>query len=155
MKRTPLKQKRRSGCPLAISLDVIGDRWSLLIVRDMMVRGYRTFKEFQTSGEGIATNVLSDRLQKLEAAGILCTESNPEDGRRLYYRLTEKGIELAPVLLEVVVWGARHDKTGTPPELIERMVKHREAFLAETKRRWQARDLTPMIPPPKTNKSKS
>lgn len=142
------KPKRRSGCPLGVSLDVVGDRWSLLIVRDMMVRGYRTFKEFQSSGEGIASNILADRLQKLEAAGVLDTEKDPGDGRRVHYRLTEKGIDLAPVLLEIVVWGARHEKTWAPPRLLEQMTKHREEFLAETRRRWRVRDLTPMIPPP-------
>lgn len=141
-----MKSKRRSGCPLSASLDIFGDRWSLLIVRDMMVRGYRTFKEFQASGEGIATNILADRLEKLQSAGILETESDPDDGRRIQYRLTEKGIDLAPVLLEVVVWGARHEKTATPAVLIEQMTKHREAFLAETRRRWADRDPNPMIP---------
>jgi len=140
-----VKSKRRSGCPLSASLDVFGDRWSLLIVRDMMVRGYRTFKEFRTSGEGIATNILADRLEKLEAAGIVETEPD-SDGRRVRYRLSEKGIDLAPVLLEVVLWGARHEKTSTPAALLEQMTMNREAFLAETRRRWKDRDLTPMIP---------
>src|SRR5207248_11493969 len=81
--------KRRSGCPVSISLDRFGDRWSLLIIRDLMVRGFRTFKEFERSGEGIATNILADRLQKLEAAGIIMAESAAEDRRRLNYRLTE------------------------------------------------------------------
>ena len=67
-------------------LEVFGDRWSLLIVRDLMVRGYRTFKEFQTSGEGIATNILADRLQKLEAAGIINSEPEETDGRKINYR---------------------------------------------------------------------
>ena len=71
------KLKRRSGCPVSISLEIFGDRWSLLIIRDLMVRGYRTFKEFQESGEGIATNILADRLQKLEAS-----ESSPPRPRR-------------------------------------------------------------------------
>ena len=109
MKRRP---KRRSGCPVNVSLEIFGDSWSLLIIRDLMVRGFRTFKEFQESGEGIATNVLADRLTKLVAAGIICTESDQADGRRVNYRLTEKGIDLAPVLLELLVWGARHEQTG-------------------------------------------
>ena len=65
---------RRSGCPVSVALEVFGDSWSLLIVRDLMVRGYRTFKEFHQAGEGIATNILADRLQKLEAAGIIASE---------------------------------------------------------------------------------
>ncbi|PYX17343.1 MAG: transcriptional regulator, partial [Acidobacteria bacterium] len=68
------KSKRRSGCPVSISLERFGDRWSLLIIRDLMVRGFRTFKEFQESGEGVATNILADRLQRLETAGIITAE---------------------------------------------------------------------------------
>src|SRR3954447_12687925 len=86
------KSKRRSGCPVSISLELLGDSWSLLIVRDLMVRGFRNFKEFQESGEGIATNILADRLRKLEAANIIASEVEEKDGRRLNYRLTEKGI---------------------------------------------------------------
>src|SRR5215831_3986547 len=82
------KSKPSSGCPVNISLERIGDRWSLLIIRDLMVRGYRTFKEFQESGEGIATNILADRLQTLEAAGIITAEIQETDGRRVNYRLT-------------------------------------------------------------------
>jgi DNA-binding HxlR family transcriptional regulator len=90
------KSKRRSGCPVSVSLEIFGDAWSLLILRDLMVRGYRKFKEFHNAGEGIATNILSDRLQKLEAAGILDSEPEETDGRSVNYRLTEKGIDLAP-----------------------------------------------------------
>lgn len=138
--------QRRSGCPVSISLEVLGDRWSLLIVRDLMVRGYRTFKEFQEAGEGIATNILADRLRKLETAGIISTEPDDADGRRVNYRLTEKGINLAPVLLELLVWGARNEKTLAPCAFIEGMAKNREKVLAEVRRRWQERDTTPLIP---------
>src|SRR5204862_3430915 len=106
------KSSRRSGCPVSISLEMLGDRWSLLIIRDLMVRGLRTFKEFQESGERIATNILADRLQKLQAAGIITAEAEETDGRRVNYRLTEKGIDLAPVLLDLLIWGARHQETG-------------------------------------------
>jgi DNA-binding HxlR family transcriptional regulator len=77
---------------VSVSLEMLGDRWSLLVVRDLMVRGLRTFKEFQEAGEGIATNVLADRLQKLEAAGIIAAEADETDGRKVNYRLTEKGL---------------------------------------------------------------
>lgn len=137
---------RRSGCPVSVSLEMLGDRWSLLIVRDMMVRGLRTFKDFQQSGEGIATNVLSDRLHRLEAAGIIGAEADQMDGRRLHYRLTEKGIDLAPVLLELLIWGARHEKTAAPCAVIEEMEKNREWVIAEARRRWRERDATPLLP---------
>ena len=118
---------------MSISLEAFGDRWSLLIIRDLMVRGYRTFKEFQQSGEGIATNILANRLRKLEAAGIIKGEAEEADRRRVSYRLTEKGIDLAPVLLELLIWGARHEQTGAPCELIAGMAKDREAVLAEVR----------------------
>jgi DNA-binding HxlR family transcriptional regulator len=141
------KSKRRSGCPVSVSLEIFGDRWSLLIIRDLMVRGYRTFKEFQQSGEGIATNILADRLQKLEAAKIITAQTEETDGRRINYRLTEKGIDLAPVLLELLLWGARHEETGAPCAVMAEMAKNRDAVLAETRRRWQERDPTPLLPP--------
>jgi DNA-binding HxlR family transcriptional regulator len=136
----------RSGCPVSISLEVFGDRWSLLIVRDLMVRGFRRYKDFLESGEGIATNILADRLRKLETAGILATTPDPEDARRRLYRLTPKGIDLAPVLLELLAWGAKHEKTGAPCEVIAEMAKNRDALLAEVRRRWQQDDPTPILP---------
>jgi DNA-binding HxlR family transcriptional regulator len=141
------RSERRSGCPVSIALDLFGDRWSLLIVRDIMVRGYRTFREFQHSGEGIATNILSDRLQRLHEGGIVASEAAGSDGRSLHYRLTPKGISLAPVLLEILLWGARHEQTDAPCAVVDEMEQNRAAVLAETRRRWEERDLTPLIPP--------
>jgi DNA-binding HxlR family transcriptional regulator len=140
------KSARRSGCPVSIALEVFGDTWSLLIVRDLMVRGYQTFKEFHEAGEGIATNILADRLQKLERAGIIDSERVENDGRRVNYRLTEKGLDLAPALLELLVWGARYEETEAPCAVIENMEKHREEVLAEVRRRWKERDHTPLLP---------
>jgi DNA-binding HxlR family transcriptional regulator len=137
----------RSGCPVSLSLEQIGDRWSLLIVRDLMVRGYHTFKHFQESGEGMATNILADRLKRLRKAGIIGIEADPADGRKLNYRLTEKGIDLAPVVLELLIWGARHEDSGAPREVIAHMAQHREAVLAEVRRRWEQRDPAPFLPP--------
>jgi DNA-binding HxlR family transcriptional regulator len=126
------KSKRRSGCPVSLSLERFGDRWSLLIIRDLMVRGYRTFKEFQQSGEGIATNILAGRLRTLQADGIILAEAAETDGRKVNYRLTEKGIDLAPVLLEMLIWGARHEDTAAPCTVIVVLATIREAVLAET-----------------------
>ena len=141
------KATRRSGCPVSVSLDLFGDRWSLLLVRDMMVRGYRTFREFQRAGEGIATNILTDRLARLEAGGIVVRETTKEDGRSNHYRLTPKGIALAPVLLEILIWGAHHEETDAPCSAIEGMEQNRAAVIAEAYRRWEQRDATPLIPP--------
>jgi DNA-binding HxlR family transcriptional regulator len=140
------KAKHRSGCPVSMSLEVFGDRWSLLIVRDLMVRGFRTFKQFEQSDEGIATNILADRLQKLVAAGIIHAEPDEADARRVNYRLTDKGIDLAPTLLELLIWGARHQHTGAPCAVMAKLEKHRVEFLAEVRRRWRERDSTPLLP---------
>jgi DNA-binding HxlR family transcriptional regulator len=140
------RDKPRSGCPVSMSLEVFGDRWSLLIVRDLMVRGYRSFKEFAESGEGIATNVLSDRLKKLQRAGIIVANEEPADFRRVHYELTEKGISLAPVLLELLIWAAHHEETGAPCGVIEHMERNRTEVLAEVRRRWMEKDRTPILP---------
>jgi DNA-binding HxlR family transcriptional regulator len=132
---------------VSISLDIFGDRWSLLVIRDLMVRGYRTFKEFQQSAEGIASNVLANRLHRLEAAGIIRTEPAKLDRRRVHYRLTEKGIDLAPVLLEMLIWGARHETTAAPDRVVKRMEQNRGRVLAEVRRRWRQRDPEPFLPP--------
>ena len=131
---------------MSISLERLGDRWSLLVVRDLMVRGFRTFKEFQQSGEGIATNILANRLRRLEASGIITAEAGETDARRVNYRLTEKGIDLAPVLLDLLIWAARHEETSAPCVLIDNMENNREQVLAEVRRRWQVRDTTPLLP---------
>jgi DNA-binding HxlR family transcriptional regulator len=114
---------------------MLGDRWSLLIIRDMMLRGARTYKEFLQCYEGIATNILADRLRKLIAYRIITTEPDPWDGRRLTYRLTAKGIDLAPVLTEMVLWAAAHEETGNQA-LVEQMREDKEKFMAGVRQRW-------------------
>ena len=141
---TKLKLRRRSGCPVSVSLERFGDRWSLLIIRDLMVRGFRSFQQFQNSGEGIATNILADRLRNLQAAGIITAEADETDRRRFSYRLTEKGIDLAPVLLELLIWGARHEQTGASCAQMAKLAENRDSILAEA--RWRERDSTPLIP---------
>jgi DNA-binding HxlR family transcriptional regulator len=123
---------RRSGCPLNASIEMLGDRWSLLIIRDMMVRGFRTFKEFLESHEKIATNILADRLRKLESNGIISVEPDPSDGRKSIYSLTPKGIDLAPVLTEMVLWAAAHENTGNQ-QLVKQMQKGKEQFIARVR----------------------
>jgi DNA-binding HxlR family transcriptional regulator len=127
--------KRRSGCPLNASVEILGDRWSLLIVRDMMLRGFRSYKEFLESYEGIATNILAERLQKLKAHGIITIKADPSDGRKLIYALTAKGIDLAPVLTEMVLWAAAHEKTENPA-LVRQIKMDKEQFLAVARQRW-------------------
>ena len=123
---------RQSGCPVAFTLDIIGDKWSLLIIRDMILRGRRYFGEFLEADEKIATNILTDRLKKLEDCGIITKTQDPEHQKKHIYELTPKGISLIPVILEVILWGAKNDPdTTTPKELFQRLNKDKAKFTQE------------------------
>lgn len=133
------KAARRSGCPISIALELLGDAWSLLIVRDLMFKGRRTFNEFLAGGEGIATNILTERLRRLEAAGIIEKRPDTDDRRRALYRLTPKGVGLAPVLVELVVWSATHEDTDAPAAVVRQMRRDRERFIEDVRRQWSGR----------------
>jgi len=121
----------RSGCPISFALDLLGDRWTLLVVRDVVMMGKRQFSEFLDSTEGMATNVLSDRLQTLCEAGIIESSKDPDDGRKVIYKPTEKGLDLIPTLVELARWGADHDpETAAPAPLRERMKNDRDGVIA-------------------------
>jgi DNA-binding HxlR family transcriptional regulator len=135
MKRSS-KTERRSDCPLSIALEIFGDRWTLLILRDLMFKGLTTFKEFQESGEEIASNILTDRLQRLQEQGIVTGTRSSTDARVVTYRPTEKGLDLLPVLVEIVLWSAQYEKTAAPPKLIERMSKDRDGFIQQIRTRF-------------------
>src|ERR1700688_1905103 len=142
MAKNQSSSKRRSGCPLNASVEMLGDRWSLLIIRDMMLCGSRSFKEFLNSHEKIASNILADRISRLKAHGIITTQKHPSDGRKLIYLLTAKGIDLAPVLTEMVLWAAAHEDTGNQP-LVRQMRADKEKFLAGVRERWANRHSLP------------
>ncbi len=127
-------KKRRSKCPVTFALDRFGDKWSLLVVRDLMFRGRETYGEFLESGEGIATNVLADRLKCLETEGLIEKSRDPENKRRVLYRLTEKGLDLAPVLLEMMRWSAKYDAdTGTPQPYLDMLENDREGLIKKVR----------------------
>lgn len=102
-------RKYRSECPMNFALETFGDSWSLLIVRDIVFWGKRTFGEFLRSKERIATNILSARLQRLEREGILTKSPDPADKRRDIYSLTQKGLDLIPIMLELGAWSSKYD----------------------------------------------
>lgn len=138
MSRRKPDLKRRSECPLNASVEMLGDRWSLLIIRDMMLRGFRSYKEFLESYEGIATNILADRLRRLERYGIIAAERDPSDGRKVVYSLTAKGIDLAPVMSEMVLWAAAHEDTGNQ-ELVKELQKDKAGFVAAVRQLWASK----------------
>ncbi len=128
---------RRSDCPLNAALEVFGDRWTLLVVRDLMFGGRCSYRDFLKADEKIATNILAERLNRLEAHGIVEKQRDPEDGRKVNYQLTDKGMDLAPVIVEMIVWGARYEDTDTAPAVIHEMTVNRDSFIAGLRDRWQ------------------
>lgn len=125
-------KKRKSGCPIHFALEIFGDKWSLLIIRDLMFKGKKTYGEFLNSEEKIATNILADRLHMLEEGGLIKSKRDKNNKSKFNYTLTEKGIDLVPVLLEIINWSAKHDqKTAAPTEFVDRVKQDREGFIAE------------------------
>lgn len=98
----------RSDCPIGKTLDILGDKWSLLIVRDLVFKGKNTYGDFLNGGEGITTSVLADKLALLECGGIISKRIHPESKAKILYTLTPKGIDLIPVLVEVIEWSEKH-----------------------------------------------
>ncbi len=120
---------RQTGCPVAFGLDIFGDRWTLLVIREIMLRGKRTYSEFMEMEEEIATNILIDRLKSLEAEGLVDKTRDPENRRSFLYSLTKKGRDLAPVLLEIIIWSGEHDKrTFAMTGVLEEIEADREGF---------------------------
>jgi len=111
----PRKFPRRSDCPIANALEVLGDRWTLLIVRDLVFRGFREFGQFLAADEGISTNILTERLERLRGVGIVVRSDHPTDGKKFVYHLSEKGADLIPLLVELVLWGAKYTPNHAAP----------------------------------------
>ncbi|MBZ9767382.1 helix-turn-helix transcriptional regulator [Mesorhizobium sp. CA6] len=105
-----MSTKERSGCPISLSLELLGDRWTLLIIRDLAFAGKRHFREFLQSDEGISSRTLAERLQTLVDEGILTRSDDPSHGLKAIYRLTDAGIDLLPVLATLGAWGSKYRK---------------------------------------------
>ena len=118
----------RSDCPIAASLDVLGDRWTLVVLRDILLGHRRSFSEIG-SDEGIATNILTDRLDRLVTACVLERHRDPEDGRRKIYVPTERGIALIPVLVDLAVWGNAHTQATGAAEQAAAIRSDRDAVI--------------------------
>lgn len=114
------KKKLRSHCPVNFGLENFGDRWSLLILRDIIFRGKKTYGEFLKSEEKIATNILASRLVTLENDGIIIKRANPDDARKDLYMLTEKGLDLIPLMFEMILWSAKYDP-GSEAQKIKKL----------------------------------
>ena len=124
------KHQRRSDCPINFALELFGDPWSLLIIRDIVYFGKKTYGEFLASEEGMATNILASRLAHLEHQGLLVKKLSQQDKRKEEYVLTEKGLDLIPVLVEMANWSAEHDPhTAAPAAWIALVKAEREQMI--------------------------
>ncbi|KAA6438919.1 helix-turn-helix transcriptional regulator [Dyadobacter flavalbus] len=126
--------KQRSTCPISTSLDVLGDKWTLLILRDMVFAGKSTYGQFLQSAEKMATNILADRLAVLESQGILTKAVAADKKSKFTYRLTEKGIDTIPIIIELVLWGARHCPTVVDSALLEELQSGKAAVTEKYQR---------------------
>ena len=124
------KIKNRSACPVSCSLDIWGDKWSLLIIRDMMFNQKSTYGDFLKSEEGIATNILASRLQSLEQAQFIKKLEHPDSKAKVLYKLTQKGIGLLPILVEVYMWADQHFEIPADFKAqIQAVKKDKEGFI--------------------------
>lgn len=121
----------RSDCPISCSLDVFGDKWSLLIIRDIMLRGKMSYSEFLESEEKIATNILANRLNVLVSENILSKRVSPDNKSKYIYSLTEKGVDLLPIIIEIMDWGAKYNANSPRRELGKRIKKDKAGVVEE------------------------
>ncbi|MXS81673.1 winged helix-turn-helix transcriptional regulator [Nitrosomonas oligotropha] len=129
---TKLNQIGRSSCPVSCALDIIGDKWTLLVVRDLIFFRKRYFGDFQNSPEKIATNILSDRLKRLEECHMILRRQDPANARKVIYMPTEKCLDLVPLIIELVSWGAKYvPESDAHEDLVQRFQQNRAEFMAE------------------------
>jgi len=143
-----LPKAHRSLCPINLVLEMVGDSWSLLIIRDMMLRGHTGYQAFLRSEEKVATNILADRLVKLEQNGLISKSPDPADARKFIYALTEKGADLAPLLVEMTLYSLKHEpRIDMPKEIVAEIQRNKTAFGSRL-----ARSAAPKIRRPRIKK---
>lgn len=126
--------KKRSECPISCSLDVWGDKWSLLIIRDLMISKQCTYGDFLKSDEKIATNILAARLLMLEENGIISKLNHPDSKAKVLYKLTLKGIDLLPLMIEINLWADKYSELPTERKaILQEIKKDKEGFIKKTK----------------------
>lgn len=123
--------KKRSDCPISCSLEIFGDKWSLLIIRDIMLRGKVSYSEFLNSEEKIASNILVNRLSVLEAENIVIKEVSPENKSKFIYSLTRKGVDLLSIVIEIMDWGAKYNSNCPRKELGKKIKKDKAGAIEE------------------------
>jgi DNA-binding HxlR family transcriptional regulator len=130
--------QHRSDCPISYSLDYLGDKWVLLILRDLIFTKKTSYGDFLTSEEKIATNILADRLKLLEANGFISSSVSPEKKNKFNYSLTEKGIDLIPVIVELMIWGSKYNPPGAK-DVINKLKEDKEGTIRQLREKLFAR----------------
>jgi DNA-binding HxlR family transcriptional regulator len=129
----------RSDCPISYALEIFGDRWTLIVLRDLLLMSRQRYGELLACEEGIATNVLADRLKRLETRGLIAKARDPADKRQFIYRPTEASVSLVPMLVEMTVWGMRNGaRGGADTDFIQRFEEDRDALIGEIEERVRA-----------------
>tara|TARA_R110000764_G_scaffold8152_7_gene27857 strand:+ start:1101 stop:1532 length:432 start_codon:yes stop_codon:yes gene_type:complete len=128
----------RSHCPINYALESFGDKWTLLIIRDLMFKAKTSFNEFLSSNEKISTNILADRLRRLESLGIVSKEVSDENRSKLIYSLTRKGRDLLPIMMEITQWSGRYDpQTNAPEALLKRLEADKLGLIKDIETGWE------------------
>ena len=122
---------QRSNCPVSFSLDLLGDKWTLLILRDMMLNEKSSFSEFMNSDERIASNILVDRLNVLHSYGFVTKHTSLLNKSKFLYTLTDKSIDLVPVVIELILWGEKHNHKGEPRAILSKVLKNKTRTIKE------------------------
>ena len=123
--------ERRSPCPINYSVEIFGDRWMLLLLRDLMFEGKNSFLEFRASAERISSAVLTEKLNTLLEQGIVSKVTSPKNASKFLYLITDKGIELLPIMLEFLDWGSRYNPDGGPKQLLGQIKKDKKKVITE------------------------
>lgn len=128
------------GCPIRYGAAVFGDQWCLMVLRDLMFKEAKYYADFLNAGEGVSTNILAARLATLESEGIIDKHPDPDHGKRFVYRLTEKGLELVPAMLEIIRWSNKWDEqTEVPPEFADELKRSRNGLAKKIVRELKAK----------------
>ncbi|MGY8811093.1 MAG: winged helix-turn-helix transcriptional regulator [Pseudomonadales bacterium] len=128
----------RSHCPINYALESFGDKWTLLIIRDLMFKTKTSFNEFLSSNEKISTNILADRLRRLESLGIVSKKVSDENRSKLIYSLTRKGRDLLPIMMEITQWSGRYDpQTNAPDSLLKRLEADKLGLIKDIEAGWE------------------
>lgn len=133
-----MTRERRSHCPISFALDVFGDKWSLLILRDLIFKDKSHFEDFAQSDEKISSNILADRLKKLKKDGLIRGSPDKENGRKIVYSPTPKALDLIPMILEIIDWSAKYDsKTAAPRDFVEMLKKDRKELAKRVRSKFE------------------